>query len=164
MNKFMMNKMLNKLCYQYYCDVYFEKQYIILDSKRYNFTLYINAKQITNNVHKRLFSIQNISYVYEKIIRILDTIVNHLNFDEKESVNLVATPIIKYFIPELIITPKNKLQLDTEIFSVVFNSPSVYYLNSINRLENIAKYIVNLTKELNDLTKYAKGEISKCNL
>lgn len=164
MDKYMINGMLNKIGHNYYCNIFYERHYIVLDSKRYNFTFYINNKQITNNVYKRLFSIENISFVYEKIQYILDIVIDKLNFDENESINLIATPVVKYYLPEIIITPKNKIEIDTELFSIIINAPSVYAVDTINDLENLVLNITEVIESLKDLNKYAKGEISKCDL
>ena len=72
MDKILMNQLIRKIAYQYQCDINFSDKCLILQSIKYNFYFYIHLDKLTNDVYRRLFGIEKISIVYEKIIEMLD--------------------------------------------------------------------------------------------
>ena len=157
MDKIMMNQLIRKIAYQYQCDINFSDKCLILQSIKYNFYFYIHLDKMTNDVYRRLFSIENISYVYEKTIEMLDIIVSNLNF-ENEGDCLVPT-ILRAYNSRIKFTVKNMMYLSTEIFEICMGTPIFEDINTLDKLNSILDYIEEVDMILCQLNTQAKGEL-----
>ena len=158
MDKIMMNQFLRKIAYQYQCDINFSDKCLILQSIKYNFYFYIHLDKLTNDVYRRLFDVENISYVYEKTIKILDIIVINLNFENDEKENRVAI-LLKTYNDRLNFTPTNMMYLSTEIFEICMNLPSIKDIKTLDKLNGVLDYIEEVDMILCQLNTHAKGEL-----
>lgn len=157
MDKIIMNQFIKKIAYQYQCDINFSDKCLILHSIKYNFYFYIHLDKLTNDVYRRLFSIEKISYVYEKIIAILDIIVNNLNFENDEKENQVAI-LLSTYNNRLNFTPTNMMYLSTEIFEIYMNLPHIKDIETLDKLNDVLDYIEEVDMLLCQLNTYAKVE------
>ena len=160
MDKILMNQLIRKIAYQYQCDINFSNKCMILQSIKYNFYFYIHLDKLTNDVYKRLFSVENISFVYYEIISILDEVVNHLNFDENESC-FIAGMYIDFHVKNAKTILGKKIQIHNELFELVINSPHNYFVNDIEKLNVFISFLDEAKSKLNHLSLYALGEVKE---
>ena len=158
MDKIMMNQLIRKIAYQYQCDINFSDKCLILQSIKYNFYFYIHLDKLTNDIYKRLFSIEKISYVYEKIIGMLNMIVTNLNFENDEKENRVAI-LLKTYNKRLNFTPTNMMYLSTEIFEICMNVPSIKEIETLDKLNDVIDCIEEADMLLCQLNTYAKSRL-----
>ena len=158
MDKIMMNQLIRKIAYQYQCDINFSDKCLILQSIKYNFYFYIHLDKMTNDVYRRLFSIENISYVYEKTIEMLDIIVSNLNFENNEADYLTPT-ILRAYNSRIKFTVKTMMYLSTEIFEICMGIPAFEDIETIDKLNSILDYIEEVDMILCQLNTHAKGEL-----
>lgn len=133
MDKTMMYQLMRKIAYQYYCDTNFSNKCMILQSIKYNFYFYIHLDKLTNDVCKRLFNIENISFVYSEITSILDEVINHLNFNENEAC-FIAGMYVDFHVKNADTILGNKIQMHSELFELVINSPHNYFVDDNEKL------------------------------
>ena len=158
MDKILMNQLIRKIAYQYQCDINFSGKCLILQSVKYNFYFYIHLDKMTNDVYRRLFSIENISYVYEKTIEMLDIIVSNLNFENNETDYLTPT-ILRAYNSRIKFTVKTMMYLSTEIFEICMGIPAFEDIETIDKLNSILDYIEEVDMILCQLNTHAKGEL-----
>lgn len=140
MDKIMMNQLIRKIAYQYQCDINFSDKCLILQSIKYNFSFYIHLDKMTNDVYKKLFSVEKISYVYEKTIEMLDMIVTNLNF-ENDKTEYSVLSIMSAYNCRIKFTIDNTMCLSTEIFEISMGTPVFEDINTLDKLNSILDYI-----------------------
>lgn len=156
MDRLLMNQLIRKIAYQYKCDINFSDKCLILQSIKYNFYFYIHLDKMTNDVYKKLFSVEKISYVYEKIIYILDMIVTDLNFENDEKENRVDV-LLNTYNNRLNFTTTNMMYLSTEIFEICMNVPSIKDIETLDKLNDVLDCIEEVDMILCQLNTHAKG-------
>lgn len=157
MGKTMMKQLIRKIAYQYKCDINFSNKCMILQSIEYNFYFYIHLDKLTNDVYKRLFSIENISFVYSIIISMLDTIVEYLNFEIDESSIRVPEIILSSYNERLKFTSTNMMYLSTEIFNICINIPTIHDIETLDKLKCMLDCIEEVDTQLCKLNGYGRG-------
>lgn len=156
MDKTMMYQLMRKIAYQYQCDINFSNKCMILQSIKYNFYFYIHLDELTNDVYRRLFSIENISYVYEKTIEMLDIIVTNLNFENDESSIKIPEIILSSYNERLNFTSTNMMYLSTNLFKICINIPTIQDIDTLDKLNDVLDYIEEVDMILCQLNTYAK--------
>ena len=157
MDKIMMNQLIRKIAYQYQCDINFSDKCLILQSIKYNFYFYIHLDKLTNDVYRRLFSIENISYVYEKSLKMLDIIVTDLNFENDGDCSVPT--ILRAYNSRINFTVKNMMYLSTEIFEICMGIPTFQDIETLDKLKSILYCIEEVDMILCQLNTHAKGEL-----
>ena len=157
MDKTMMKQLMRKIAYQYQCDINFSNKCMILQSIKYNFYFYIHLDKLTNDVNKRLFSIETISYVYSIITSMLDIIVDYLNFEIDESSIRVPEIILSSYNKRLKFTSTNMMYLSTELFGICINIPTIQDIETLDKLKCMLGCIEKLNAKLCKLNGYGMG-------
>lgn len=157
MDKTMMKQLMRKIAYQYQCDINFSNKCMILQSIKYNFYFYIHLDKLTNDAYKRLFSIENISFVYSEIIAMLDIIVEHLNFEINESIIKMPEIILSLYNEQLKFTLTKMMYLSTELFEIYLNIPTIHDIKTIDELKCMLDCIEELDTKLCKLNGYGMG-------
>ena len=160
MDKTMMYQLMRKIAYQYYCDTNFSNKCMILQSIKYNFYFYIHLDKLTNDVCKRLLNIENISFVYSEITSILDEVINHLNFNENEGC-FIDGMYVDFHVKNADTILGNKIQMHSELFELVINSPHNYFVDDNEKLNVFISFLDEVKSKLNHLSSYALGEVKE---